>query len=168
MRIEIESYRRPVVQYNNPKARRQFMAKARTLIKLAKRVHDGKLFLPDLLRAIQEAAEELCELGGLLLLTDKGSAYLDDLAWIRSPQFLKSLPEGWEGTVTERIRQHQDERCTICRVRLVYPAQVVWRRGLDVVATSAPLGIGCLNGRYGKLNDLITKVRVVKEELVNG
>jgi hypothetical protein len=51
----------------------------------------------------------------------------------------------------------------------VWPAQIVWRRGLQVVQTSANIGIHCLtrdairNG-WGKLQDLITQVRAIRAQ----
>jgi len=163
--IELATFRKaPAFRYEHPSTRRFFMNKARSLIRLAKRVHEGKLFLPDLVASLREAARALLDLGGFLLLTDRGQVLMDDLAWIVSPRF---APEGLDATVQEKARHRADppERCTLCRARLVYPAEVVWRRGLEVVAVSAPIGIGCLNGRFGKLQDLITQVRIQREEL---
>ncbi|MBI4561876.1 MAG: hypothetical protein HY724_07500, partial [Candidatus Rokubacteria bacterium] len=58
------------------------------------------------------------------------------------------------------------ERCTLCGVKLVWPAQIVWRRGLRVVSVSQPIGIQCLTREavrqgWGKLHHLITEVRAL-------
>lgn len=151
--------------YESPGTRRFFTIKAKRLTRLARRIHDGRLFLPEIVKLVREAADELLRLGGFLLLTDKGSALLTDLAWIKSATF---APEGmnWNIREKERHRVTEPERCTLCRVKLVWPANIVWRRGLEIVSVSAPIGIQCAtreaaNRGWGKLQDLITEVRAI-------
>ena len=52
------------------------------------------------------------------------------------------------------------------------PAQIVWRRGLEVISISAPIGIQCLTKEaakrgWGKLQDLITEVRAITNRPVD-
>jgi hypothetical protein len=117
---------------------------------------------------LREAADELIALGNIILLTEKATELLQGLSWIQSKDF---APEDLEWDVREKTRHHvrpEDKvRCNLCGAHLVYPAQIVWRRGLTTVATSADIGIYCLtreavrNG-WGKLQDLITEVRAVR------
>lgn len=166
MEVTLHSYKRTTtLTYQSPGTRRFFTVKAKRLIRLARRVHDGRLFLPEIVALIQEAARELLHLGGLLLLTDKGQTFLSDLSWILSPQF---APAGltWDVREKQRHRSHPAVHCTLCRVKLVWPAQIVWRRGLQVVGISSPIGIQCLTKEaarkgWGKLHDLITEVRAI-------
>jgi hypothetical protein len=166
MELTLSTYKPTgTLTYTSPQTRRFFTVKAKRLARLARRIHDGRLFLPEIVRLVREAAQELLRLGGFLLLTDKGQALLSDLAWIQSPQF---APEGlsWDVREKQRHRAFPPERCTLCRVKLVWPAQIVWRRGLEIVAVSAPIGIQCLTHEaakkgWGKLQDLITEVRAI-------
>src|SRR5574337_339808 len=166
MGITLQSYKpTSTLTYHSPGTRRFFTVKAKRLIRLARRVHDGRLFLPEIVTLIQEAARELLHLGGLLLLTDKGQILLSDLAWILSPQF---APSGltWDVREKQRHRSHPPVHCTLCRVNLVWPAQIVWRRGLQIVGISSPIGIQCLTKEaarrgWGKLQDLITEVQAI-------
>lgn len=169
MELTLDTYKRPAsLSYKTPSSRRFFTNKARRLIRLARRIHDGRLFIPEIVSLLREAADELIELGSLLLLTEKGIELLHGLSWIKSDQFAPS-DLAWD--IREKTRHHvaaeERVRCTLCRTHLVWPAQIVWRRGLTVVQVSADIGIHCLtrdavrNG-WGKLNDLITEVRAVR------
>lgn len=166
MELTLRSYKpTATLSYHSPGARRFFTVKAKRLIRLARRVHDGRLFLPEIVALIQEAARELLHLGGLLLLTDKGQTLLSDLSWILSPQF---APSGltWDVREKQRHRSSHAVHCTLCRTKLVWPAQIVWRRGLQVVGISSPIGIQCLTKEaarrgWGKLQDLITAVHAI-------
>lgn len=166
MELTVHSYKPTgTLTYHSPGTRRFFTIKAKRLIRLARRVHDGRLFLPEIVALLQEAAQELVTLGGFLLLTDKGHTLLADLAWILSPRFAPTDLD-WDVREKQRHRADPPERCTLCRVKLVWPAQIVWRRGLEVVGTSAPIGIQCLTKEaarrgWGKLHDLITEVRAI-------
>jgi hypothetical protein len=170
MEFAIDTYKQSaVVTYKTPNSRRFFVNKAKRLIRLARVVHNGRLFIPEIVASLREAAEELIELGNILLLTDKGYEFLKGLTWIKSKEF---APEDLEWDVREKTRHHvhpDDKiRCSLCRTHLVYPAQIVWRRGLQIISTSSDIGIYCLtreavrNG-WGKLQDLITQVRAVRE-----
>jgi hypothetical protein len=151
--------------YESPKSRRFFTVKAKRLVRLAKRVHDGRLFIPDIVGLLRQAANELIALGGFLLLTEKGTDILKDLAWILSPTF---APEGLSWDIREKARHRASppERCGLCGVKLVWPAQIVWRRGFTVVDVSESIGIQCLTHKavregWGKLNHLIEEVRAL-------
>ena len=161
MKIDLSAYTKAgSLSYTSPKDQRFFTAKAKRLIRLARRIHDGRLFLPEIVTALREAANQLIALGAFLLLTEKGSAFLDDLFWITSDRF---APEGLDYTVQERSRFRDQTRCSICRSHLVWPAQIVWRKGLEIVDVSAPIGIGCLTRSAGKLEPLIAEIRAVLE-----
>ena len=171
MELDIDTYKTPAaLSYTTPSARRFFTTKTKRLIRLARRIHDGRLFLPDIVAALREAADELIELGNIILLTDRAAELLSGLRWIKSKEF---AAEDLEWDVREKTRHHvQPEdrvRCALCRTRLVWPAQIVWRRGLTVVSESADIGIHCLTKDairqgWGKLQDLITQVRAVRAQ----
>jgi hypothetical protein len=168
MELTVSTYKPTTsLTYTSPATRRFFTLKAKRLVRLARRIHDGRLFLPEIVGLVQEAARELLHLGGFLLLTEKGQAFLSDLSWILSPAF---APSGlsWDVREKQRHRASPPEQCTLCGVTLVWPAQIVWRRGLEVVGLSAPIGIQCLTKEaarrgWGKLQDLITEVRAITE-----
>lgn len=161
MQIDLAAYTKAgSLSYTSPKDQRFFTANAKRLIRLARRIHDGRLFLPEIVTALREAADQLIALGAFLLLTEKGSAFLDDLFWITSAEF---APEGLDFTVQERSRFRETTRCPLCRSRLVWPAQIVWRKGLEIVDVSSPIGIGCLKRTAGKLEPLIAEIRAVLE-----
>ena len=171
MELDIDTYKTPAaLSYTTPSARRFFTIKTKRLIRLAQRIHDGRLFLPDIVAALREAADELIELGNIILLTDRAADLLSGLRWIKSKEF---AAEDLEWDVREKTRHHvQPEdrvRCALCRTRLVWPAQIVWRRGLTVVSVSSDIGIHCLTRDairqgWGKLQDLITQVRAVRAQ----
>ena len=171
MEVTIDTYKQSAaLSYKTPQSRRFFTNKTKRLIRLARVVHKGRLFIPEIVASLREATEELIELGNILLLTEKGYALLQGLTWIKSKEF---APENLEWDVREKTRHHvrpEDKiRCSLCRTHLIYPAQIVWRRGLTTIDTSADIGIYCLtreavrNG-WGKLQDLITQVRAVRRE----
>jgi len=58
----------------------------------------------------------------------------------------------------EKMRRHETKRCSLCGVRLVYPAYVVYRKGGVIVKESAPVSIFCLTEIAGKLRDLTTRI----------
>ncbi len=161
MQIDLAAYTKAgSLSYTSPRDQRFFTAKAKRLIRLARRIHEGRLFIPEIVTALREAANQLIALGAFLLLTEKGSAFLDDLFWISSARF---APEGLDYTVQERSRFRENARCPMCRSRLVWPAQIVWRKGLEIVDVSSPIGIGCLKRTAGKLEPLIAEIRAILE-----
>jgi len=92
MQINLAAYTKAgSLSYTSPKYQRFFTAKAKRLIRLARRIHDGRLFLPEIVTALREAANQLIALGAFLLLTEKASAFLDDLFWITSAQLRQAL-----------------------------------------------------------------------------
>jgi len=76
------------------------------------------------------------------------------------------IEEFEEEIVTEKKRVHEDAICSFCKVKLVYPAYVVYRRGNKIVKQSEPIGIFCLNNTIGKLNDLVTEISVRYENII--
>ena len=80
MEFAIDTYKQSaVVTYKTPNSRRFFVNKTKRLIRLARVVHNGRLFIPEIVASLREAAEELIELGNILLLTDKGYEFLKGL-----------------------------------------------------------------------------------------
>jgi hypothetical protein len=85
MELAIDTYKRSqAVSYRSPSSRRFFFNKAKRLSNLAHRIHEGRLFIPDIVAALREAADELIDLGNILLLTDRCYQLLQDLTWIKS------------------------------------------------------------------------------------
>jgi hypothetical protein len=62
--------------------------------------------------------------------------------------------------VEEKVRQRAIAYCSLCGTKLVYPAYVIKRKGLEVMEKSSPVGIRCLNGHIAHLNDLVKTVEV--------
>ena len=76
------------------------------------------------------------------------------------------IEEFEEEIVTEKKRVHEDAICSFCKVKLVYPAYVIYRRGNQIVKQSEPIGIFCLNNTIGKLNDLVIEISVRYENII--
>ena len=76
------------------------------------------------------------------------------------------IEEFEEEIVTEKKRVHEDAICSFCKVKLVYPAYVVYRRGNQILKKSKPIGIFCLNNTIGKLNDLVIEISVRYENII--
>ena len=104
MELDIDTYKTPAaLSYTTPSARRFFTVKTKRLIRLARRIHDGRLFLPEIVIALREAADELIQLGNIILLTDRAAELLSGLRWIKSKDF---APEDLEWDVREKTRRH--------------------------------------------------------------
>ncbi len=142
-----------------PKSRGQAITSMKQLIAFYYRCKEAKLLLPNVDRAIKAYAEKLLILSPMLAIIEP--------CLIGAIKEIKEAKEyGLEAElVQEKLRKKEDSRCSICRVRLKYPAYVVWRQGLEVKEHSKPVGIICLNNRARKLNDLVIQMDTAIAEM---
>lgn len=141
-----------------PKTEKQVLTSIKQLIKFFYRCKEASLLLPDVTKAIKSYAEKLIELAGIMIIVNP--------ELISALKEIKNTPEnGLEPEIIqEKKRVHKTAKCSLCRVVLRYPAYIVWRKGLEVVKTSQPVGILCLNNRVRILNNLIADIQVTISE----
>lgn len=129
----------------------------RTAIKFLQFYHRCKtagLLLPDVIRVMKQVVEKFLEHYTYVVI-----AIPEIMILFNEIRSLKEDETIFE-TVEEKIRQREHARCSICGTRLVYPAYVVYRRGLEEVRRSKPVGIICLNNKVKKLQDFVKKIEI--------
>jgi len=129
----------------------------RTAVKFLQFYHRCKtagLLLPDVVRVMKQVVEKFLEHYTFVILAVPEVATLfNEIRSLKEDELTFEIVE-------EKVRERRYARCSICGVRLKYPAYIVSRRGLEIVRKSAPVGIICLNSRVKKLQDLIKKISV--------
>jgi len=151
--IKIMNYRGSVVgRWSVPRTKRQVRYAVEKLLKLYFRCKSTNLLTRELLTAIKTYAERLWKMCVELFIVKPEFVPLIQ-------EILQAEPETYEEEIVmEKMRRHETKRCSLCGVRLVYPAYVVYRKGGVIVKESAPVGIFCLTEIAGKLRDLITRI----------
>lgn len=148
-----------VARWKAPRTKRQVIYAIKKLLKFYYRCKASGLLTKQLVEAIKKYGAILHDMAGVKLL-----AYGELALGLQEIARLK-IEDLEEEIVTEKERKHEDAICSLCRTRLVYPAYIVYRKGLDVVKTSEPVGIRCLHRMVGRINDLITELSVGNIEL---
>ncbi len=150
--FKLQSYKGAITaSWKVPRTNRQIIGAIKRLIKFYFRCKQAKFLTAEALDAIKKYAAKLQELGfealsGLVKYPELKSL-LADIQSEKPPEFMSEVVE-------EKMRTHEKSICSLCKVPLVYPAYIVWRRGTEIVDKSAPIGIICLKNRIRKLNDL--------------
>ncbi len=154
--IKVQNYKGQVVAgWRAPKNQRQAGYAVEKLLKLYTRCKQSNLLTKDLTQAIKNYADALSELAQVkawFIAKPWLFTILNELRAIRVEHLEEEI-------VTEKIREHQNAICSFCKVKLRYPAFVVYRKGTQVVKISNPVGIFCLKSLHGKLNDLVTEIK---------
>jgi len=159
--IKITNYKGAVTEsWKAPKTKRQCRYAIEKLLKLYHRCKKTNLLTKDLLTAIKKYAEALYQ------LTIDVFIVKPELVELLREVINAEIEEFEEEIVTEKKRVHEDAICSFCKVKLVYPAYVVYRRGNKIVKQSEPIGIFCLNNTIGKLNDLVIEISVRYENII--
>jgi hypothetical protein len=150
--FKLESYKGAITaSWKVPKTNRQVIGAIKRLVKFYFRCKQAKFLTAEALDAIKRYAARLQELGFAALA---GLAKHPELKSVLADIQAEQPPEFMSEVAEEKMRTHEKSICSLCKVPLVYPAYIVWRRGLEVVDKSAPIGIICLKNRIRKLNDL--------------
>lgn len=149
-------------KWTAPKTRRGLFAAIRRLARFYYRCKECGLLLPDIVEILKIHAVQITELAGIMLVA--APQYISALKEIRDLEVSTLNPE----IVEERVRKKEINRCSICRVLLKYPAYIVWRKGIEIVKVSKPIGILCLNNRAKKLNDLIVETQIIIDNIKQG
>lgn len=158
--VKVTTYRGSVsARWRAPKTKRGVTGQMEKLLKLYHRCRQNGLLTRDMLAAIKNYASALKKLAtALFVVKPELFALLGEIENTK-PEDLE------EEIVAEKVREHRRAVCSFCKVDLVYPAYVVYRRGTEVVRVSEPVGIQCLKGLYGKLNDLAVEIQARIEEI---
>lgn len=159
--IQLQNYKGCVnFKWELPKTKRQIGAAVKKLSRLFFRIINANLLYPKLLEAIKILALHFEK---LLLAVDikHKQDYLTILSQIKNYQTeleFKYIAE-------KRVKTLSN--CSICSVRLVYPAYVVMQKSVNgsiETFTSAPIGIFCLHRLVGKLEKLIKIVLEINNQ----
>jgi len=151
--IKIVNYKGSVVHsWKAPKNRRGCKAQIRKLLRLYWRCKQTNLLTKELFAAIKSYAEALYKLAIEVFIVEP------ELASLLKEVMSTTIEEFEEEIVAEKMRVHENQKCSFCRTKLVYPAYVVYRKGLEIVKKSDPIGIYCLKSLAGKLNDLVVEI----------
>jgi hypothetical protein len=154
--IKIVNYKGSVVHsWKAPKNRRGCKAQIRKLLRLYWRCKQTNLLTKELFAAIKSYAEALYKLAIEVFIVEP------ELASLLKEVMSTTIEDFEEEIVAEKMRVHENQKCSFCRTKLVYPAYVVYRKGLEIVKTSAPIGIHCLRSLAGKLNDLVVEIQTI-------
>lgn len=155
MKVQILNYKGNVVaNWRVPKTRRQLTWTAVKLVRLYYRCKESGLLTNELIQVMQEFLEAFKD--KLLAVAVAHPEIARGIKEIRSLR----LHDLEEEIITEKVRRHEQAVCSLCRTNLRYPAYVVYRKGLEIVRVSNPVGIFCLKATAGKLKDLIVQVKV--------
>jgi hypothetical protein len=158
MVLKLRDYKGSVAtQWKTPRTAKQLVASIKKLVKFYFRCKESHLLTPDIVDALKTYAIKLDEYAFFVLVARRKTPELFSVLEEMKALVAEDLTAE---VVEEKVRQHEPRVCSICRVPLVYPAYIVWRKGLEVVKQSAPIGIMCLNARKAKLQNLIAEIDV--------
>jgi len=153
--VKIVNYKGSVVHsWKAPKSKRGCKGQIRKLLRLYYRCKQTNLLTKELLTAIKNYAEVLYKLAVEIFLIEP------EMTTILREVLSTKIEDFEEEIVAEKMRVHENQNCSFCGTKLVYPAYVVFRKNTEVVKISKPVGIQCLKSLAGKLNDLVTEIRV--------
>ena len=159
--IKIRDYKGNLIsQFKMPERKRDFLKAMISLARLYERAKRHNFLTKDLFIAIKTYAEALYNRKDALHLALKFPVLLKHFK-----EILNTQPENFEEEIIYgKVREHENAFCSICKVQLVYPAYVVFKKGGVEVKRSAPIGIKCLNSLSEKLIELAEKITGKKHE----
>ena len=146
------------------------------LARLYERAKKNNFLTKDLFTAIKTYAHALYNKESALRLALKSPALLKHIKEIMNTP----IEEFEEEIIYGKVREKKDAFCAICRVHLVYPAYVVFKKDGREIKRSNAIGIKCLNqlaerllehaqivqGTHRKkLNNLVEKIEVKWDEI---
>jgi hypothetical protein len=154
--IKIVNYKgRISSKWTLPKTHRGVVRSAIKLLRFYYRCKNAGLLIPSLVQSLKKVADIYLEKWSYTILA------VPELATMFGEiKNLKIENEQDFAVVEEKVRQRTIAYCSLCGTKLVYPAYVIKRKGLEVIEKSAPDGIRCLNNHISHLNDLVKTVEV--------
>lgn len=155
MKIKISDYKGNVVtRWKVPRTKRQLTWTAIKLVRLYYRCKETGLLTNELISVLKEFIETMK--GRLVAVTVAHPEIAKGINEIRNltPHDLE------EEIILEKIREHRGEVCSLCGTDLRFPAFIAYRKGLQVIKYSRPVGIFCLKGTVGKLRNLISSMTI--------
>jgi hypothetical protein len=154
--IKIVNYKgRISSKWTLPKTHRGAVRSAIKLLRFYYRCKNAGLLIPSLVQSLKKVADIYLEKWSYAVLA------VPELATMfNEVKNLKVENEQDFAVVEEKVRQRTIAYCSLCGTKLVYPAYVIKRKGLQIIEKSAPVGIRCLNSHIAHLNDLVKTVEV--------
>ena len=159
--IKVVDYKGNLIsQFKMPERKRDFLKAMISLARLYERAKKHNFLTRDLFIAIKTYAEALYNRKDVLYLALRFPVLLKHFR-----EILNTQPENFEEEIIYgKVREHKNASCSICRVQLVYPAYIVFKKKGIEVKRSAPIGIKCLNSLSEKLIELAEKITGKKHE----
>jgi len=159
--IKVVDYKGNLIsQFRMPERKRDFLKAMISLARLYERAKRHNFLTKDLFIAIKTYAEALYNRKDVLYLALRFPVLLKHFR-----EILNTQPENFEEEIIYgKVREHKNASCSICRVQLVYPAYIVFKKKGIEVKRSAPIGIKCLNSLSEKLIELAEKITGKKHE----
>jgi transcription elongation factor Elf1 len=154
--IKIVNYKgRISSKWTLPKTHHGAVRSAIKLLRFYYRCKNAGLLIPSLVQSLKKVVDIYLEKWSYTILA------VPELATMFNEiKNLKVENEQDFAVVEEKIRQRTITYCSLCGTKLVYPAYVVKRKGLEIIEKSSPVGIRCLNCHIAHLNDLVKTVEV--------
>jgi len=154
--IKIVNYKgRISSKWTLPKTHRGAARSAIKLLRFYYRCKNAGLLIPSLVQSLKKVADIYLEKWSYTILAVPELAIM-----FNEIKNLKVEDEQDFAVVEEKVRQRTIAYCSLCGTKLVYPAYVIKRKGLEVIEKSSPVGIRCLNNHIAHLNDLVKTVEV--------
>ena len=156
--IKIVNYKgRISSKWTLPKTHRGAVRSAIKLLRFYYRCKNAGLLIPSLVQSLKKVAGIYLEKWSYTILA------VPELATMFNEiKNLKVENEKDFAVVEEKVRQRTKTYCSLCGTKLVYPAYIIKRKGLEVIEKSSPVGIRCLNCHIAHLNDLVKTVEVAQ------
>jgi len=156
--IKIVNYKgRISSKWTLPKTHRGAVRSAIKLLRFYYRCKNAGLLIPSLVQSLKKVADIYLEKWSCTILA------VPELATMFGEiKDLKVEDEQDFAVVEEKVRQRAIAYCSLCGTKLVYPAYVIKRKGLEIIEKSSPVGIRCLNNHIAHLNDLVKTVEVAQ------
>lgn len=158
--IKITNYKGNVTHaWRVPKTKRQTAGQMKKLLKLFYRCKTQNLLTKELIEVIKKYADTLSKIATEVFIVNPELIELFKEIKNYNAEDLK------EEIVAEKKRVHENQKCSLCTTKLVYPAYVVYRKNTEIVKISTPIGIFCLKALYRKLNDLVVDIKAEYKDI---
>jgi hypothetical protein len=156
--IKIVNYKgRISSKWTLPKTHRGAVRSAIKLLRFYYRCKNAGLLIPSLVQSLKKVVDIYLEKWIYTILA------VPELATMFGEiKNLKVEDEKDFAVFEEKVRQRTIAYCSLCGTKLVYPAYVIKRKGLEIIEKSSPVGIRCLNNHIAHLNDLVKIVEVAQ------
>jgi hypothetical protein len=156
--IKIVNYKgRISSKWTLPRTHRGAVRSAIKLLRFYYRCKNAGLLIPSLVQSLKKVVDIYLEKWCCTIL-----AVPELITMFNEIKNLKVEDEQDFAVVEEKVRQRTIAYCSLCGTKLVYPAYIIKRKGLEIIEKSSPVGIRCLNNHIARLNDLVKTVEVTQ------